>query len=263
MNALAPMARLMGAGDLMVEYDQAYEHYGVPQPQLLALQLLQTPLGLSDPKSFGTPRPNVSTVSTLNEQDLSDPGQRRLALPARHLHREQPPPHAAGRVGQRRHRHGGRRHRAQQPGRARLAQHGQRHLLRGHVGQGRGAPARAVLVGCPTGGDRHQPQTGLPLGHADGQRRLHGDAEREPGQDGSERQPGGALPGLDHHLEDVRHLRRRHQRDGQQLRQLGVVHARGPGLQRHRRQLRHGLDHRHVRPQPGRPVVADPVPASR
>ena len=34
MNALAPMARLMGAGDLMVEYDQRYEHYGVPQPQL-------------------------------------------------------------------------------------------------------------------------------------------------------------------------------------------------------------------------------------
>ena len=54
-NALAPMARLMGAGDLMVEYDQQYERYGVPQPQLLALQFLQTPLGLADPVSFGTP----------------------------------------------------------------------------------------------------------------------------------------------------------------------------------------------------------------
>ena len=74
MNALAPMARLMGAGDLMVEYDQQYERYGVPQPQLLALQLLQTPLGLTDPVSFGTPRPNVSSVSTLNEQDLAVPG---------------------------------------------------------------------------------------------------------------------------------------------------------------------------------------------
>ena len=74
MNALAPMARLMGAGDLMVEYDQRYEHYGVPQPQLLALQLLQTPTGLSDPTSFGTPRPNASTDSTLNEEDLSVPG---------------------------------------------------------------------------------------------------------------------------------------------------------------------------------------------
>ena len=74
MNALAPMARLMSVGDVMVQYDENYEHYGVPQPQLLALQLLQTPLGLSDPMSFGSPRPNVSMVSTLNEQDLSVPG---------------------------------------------------------------------------------------------------------------------------------------------------------------------------------------------
>ncbi|HSZ36960.1 MAG TPA: alpha-(1-_3)-arabinofuranosyltransferase family protein [Acidimicrobiales bacterium] len=79
-NALAPMSRLMGAGDVMVEYDQRYEHYGIPQPQLLSLQLLQTPAGLSDPQSFGTPRPNDSTVSTLNEEDLSVPGN--LAWPA-------------------------------------------------------------------------------------------------------------------------------------------------------------------------------------
>ena len=74
LNALAPMSRLMGAGDLMVEYDQQYERYGVPQPQLLALQLLQTPLGLRDPLSFGTPRPNISQDSTLNEQDLAVQG---------------------------------------------------------------------------------------------------------------------------------------------------------------------------------------------
>jgi hypothetical protein len=72
-NALAPMARLMGAGDLMVEYDQRYEHFGVPHPELLAQQLSQTPLGLTDPVSFGSPRPNVSTYSTLNEQDLAAP----------------------------------------------------------------------------------------------------------------------------------------------------------------------------------------------
>ncbi len=72
-NALAPMARLLSAGDVMAEYDQAYEHYGVPQSQLLALQMLETPPGLSDPKSFGTPVPNESTDSTLNEQDLAAP----------------------------------------------------------------------------------------------------------------------------------------------------------------------------------------------
>ena len=74
LNALAPMSRLMSVGDVMVEYDQRYEHYGIPQPQLFALQLLQTPQGLSNPQSFGSPRPNVSTVSTLNEEDLSVPG---------------------------------------------------------------------------------------------------------------------------------------------------------------------------------------------
>ncbi|HEY1827190.1 MAG TPA: alpha-(1-_3)-arabinofuranosyltransferase family protein, partial [Acidimicrobiales bacterium] len=72
-NALAPMARLMSAGDVMMEYDQRYEHYGIPQPQLLALQMLEQPQGLSDPKSFGTPVPNTSTDSTLNEMDLAAP----------------------------------------------------------------------------------------------------------------------------------------------------------------------------------------------
>jgi arabinofuranan 3-O-arabinosyltransferase len=72
-NALAPMARLLSAGDVMVEYDQNYAHYGIPQSQLVALQLAQTPQGLTDPVDFGTPRPNESTVSTLNEQDLAAP----------------------------------------------------------------------------------------------------------------------------------------------------------------------------------------------
>ena len=75
MNALAPMARLMGAGDLMVEYDQQYERYGVPQPQLLARQLAQTPLGLTDPVSFGSPRPNVSIDSTLERAGPLGAGQ--------------------------------------------------------------------------------------------------------------------------------------------------------------------------------------------
>ena len=44
-DALAPMARLMGAGDVMVEYDQDYEHFAAPQPQLLELELAQTPRG--------------------------------------------------------------------------------------------------------------------------------------------------------------------------------------------------------------------------
>ncbi len=150
MNALAPMARLMGAGDLMVEYDQQYERYGVPQPQLLALQLLQTPLGLTDPVSFGTPRPNISSVSTLNEQDLAVPGN--VGWPSPIVTYTVPNPRAmlrgesdSGAV-----RHGGRRHRPRQPGRPRDAQHGQRHLLRRHAGRAAGAVCRAWLRRAPS-----------------------------------------------------------------------------------------------------------------
>ena len=42
-TGLAPMARLMSAGDVLVEYDQAYEHYGVPQPRVLAQDLADDP----------------------------------------------------------------------------------------------------------------------------------------------------------------------------------------------------------------------------
>jgi arabinofuranan 3-O-arabinosyltransferase len=80
-NALAPMARLLSAGDVMVEYDQNYAHYGIPQSQLLSLQLAHTPLGLSHPVNFGTPRPNLSPVSTLNEQDLAAPANAKWPSP--------------------------------------------------------------------------------------------------------------------------------------------------------------------------------------
>ncbi len=70
-SALAPMARLMSAGNLLVEYDQAYEHYGTPQPKLLAASLAQTPPGLTNPRSFGRPRPNLPVIPTLNEADLA------------------------------------------------------------------------------------------------------------------------------------------------------------------------------------------------
>ncbi len=72
-NGFAPMARLLSGGDVLVEYDQAYEHYGVPQSQLLAEQLASTPSGLTDPVSFGSPRPNVPAYSMLDEQNLATP----------------------------------------------------------------------------------------------------------------------------------------------------------------------------------------------
>ncbi len=171
MNALAPMARLMGAGDLMVEYDQRYEHYGVPQPQLLALALLQTPLGLSDPKSFGSPRPNVSTVSTLNEQDLSIPGNVGWPAPLVTYTVKNPRAMLRGESDS-----GAIVMEGDATGLNNLAGLG---LLNtdsaiyyaGTLAKDCVAPAPARHLGGPAGGDRHQPQTGLPLGHPDGQRR--------------------------------------------------------------------------------------------
>ena len=256
MNALAPMARLMGAGDLMVEYDQQYERYGVPQPQLLALQLLQTPLGLTDPVSFGTPRPNTSVVSTLNEQDLSVPGN--VGWPAPLVTYTVPNPRAMLRG---------------ESDTGAVVMEGDATGLNNLAGLGllntdsaiyyagtlADEPARlhdlasqgAQLVVTDT--NRKQAFRWDTL---DGERRLHRDARREPGQDRPERQPDRAVPRHHHHQQVVRLLRRRGERHRQQLRQLGLVHARGPGLQRHRQQLRHGLDHRHLRARPGRPVVA-------
>ncbi len=72
-NALAPIASLMSAGDVLVQYDQAYERYDTPDPQVLASQLQPTPAGLSDPVSYGAPRPNVSTIPRLDEAALGLP----------------------------------------------------------------------------------------------------------------------------------------------------------------------------------------------
>ena len=72
-NALAPMASLMSAGDVLVQYDQAYERYDTANPQQVALDLATTPAGLSDPVSYGAPRPNVPLVPHFDEAALARP----------------------------------------------------------------------------------------------------------------------------------------------------------------------------------------------
>jgi hypothetical protein len=66
-NALAPMLRLMSVGNVIVEYDQEYERYNAPRPQLLEHDLVQTPPGLSGPVSFGPPTSNTSTIKMDDE----------------------------------------------------------------------------------------------------------------------------------------------------------------------------------------------------
>ena len=68
-NALGPMARLISAGDVLVQYDTAYERYGTPQPQILYPELHPTPPGLSHPVAYGTAVPNIAPIPMLNEQD--------------------------------------------------------------------------------------------------------------------------------------------------------------------------------------------------
>jgi hypothetical protein len=80
-NALAPMAALMSAGDVLVQSDQAYERYDTPNPQQLALGLAVTPPGLSDPVSYGTPVPNVSPIANLDEAALARPANQGWTSP--------------------------------------------------------------------------------------------------------------------------------------------------------------------------------------
>ncbi len=55
--ALAPVARLMGAGDVVVRSDLQFERYKTPRPRALWSVVTAAP-GLAAPVSFGTPRPN-------------------------------------------------------------------------------------------------------------------------------------------------------------------------------------------------------------
>ena len=72
-NALAPMTSLMSAGDVLVQYDQAYERYDTPIPQQLAADLAVTPPGLTDPVSYGAPVPNVPLIPHFDEATLARP----------------------------------------------------------------------------------------------------------------------------------------------------------------------------------------------
>ncbi|HEV3366448.1 MAG TPA: alpha-(1-_3)-arabinofuranosyltransferase family protein [Acidimicrobiales bacterium] len=78
---IAPMASLMSAGDVLVQYDQAYSTYNTPNPLQLAQSLKVTPPGLSHPITYGTPRPNVSPIPHFSEQSLTRPANQAPTAP--------------------------------------------------------------------------------------------------------------------------------------------------------------------------------------
>ena len=97
-NALAPMASLMSAGDVLVQYDQAYERYDTANPQQVASELATTPAGLLDPVSYGTPRPNVPLVPHFDEAALARPPNQGWTAPAGLLHGGRSPTRGPDRV---------------------------------------------------------------------------------------------------------------------------------------------------------------------
>ena len=80
-DSLAPMARLMGVGDVVVRSDLQFERYRTPRPVDLWAQLVGAP-GFGEPRKFGDPVPNVAGPERplLDEHTLSRPSG--LADPA-------------------------------------------------------------------------------------------------------------------------------------------------------------------------------------
>jgi hypothetical protein len=66
-NSLAPIARLMSAGDILVQYDQQYERYNAPRPALVSHELATVPPGLGTPIAFGAPSRNISQLAMFDE----------------------------------------------------------------------------------------------------------------------------------------------------------------------------------------------------
>jgi arabinofuranan 3-O-arabinosyltransferase len=72
-NAVAPIARLMSVGDVLVDSDIAYYRYNQPPPQYLWSKLYPPATGLSNPVTFGPSTPNLPQYNLpyLNEETLS------------------------------------------------------------------------------------------------------------------------------------------------------------------------------------------------
>jgi arabinofuranan 3-O-arabinosyltransferase len=80
-RALAPMARLMSAGDVLVDYDEQFERYDSPRPTLLQHELAAIPPGLGRPIGFGRPRRNVSRLPMLDETYFGLPPRTKTPAP--------------------------------------------------------------------------------------------------------------------------------------------------------------------------------------
>ncbi len=72
-RAIAPMARLMSAGDVLVQNDLGFERYLQPEPQALWSQLSPSPAGLGPATGYGPPTPNIPKLPFVDEQVVATP----------------------------------------------------------------------------------------------------------------------------------------------------------------------------------------------
>jgi hypothetical protein len=70
---VAPVARLLSAGDVLAQNDLAYERYNQPDPSVFWSLLQPTPPGLGAPTGYGTATANVSPDKAVDEQTLAEP----------------------------------------------------------------------------------------------------------------------------------------------------------------------------------------------
>lgn len=68
MSALVPVARLMSAGQILLQSDLQYERYHLPLPQYLWNEMRSQPAGLADPVTFGAPNPAKPIRYPLNSE---------------------------------------------------------------------------------------------------------------------------------------------------------------------------------------------------
>lgn len=73
--AVGPVARLLGAGDLVLRSDLEHERFRTPRPRILWDLLRQPATGLGRPVAFGPPSPNVAgpELPLLDEIELRTP----------------------------------------------------------------------------------------------------------------------------------------------------------------------------------------------
>ena len=93
---LAPLARLMSVGDVLVQSDIAYELYNRPPPQQFWKSLDLPAAGLGDPVGYGTPTPNVSMYPMVDETTLASSPDARWPSPLEVLSVADPRPLVRG-----------------------------------------------------------------------------------------------------------------------------------------------------------------------